>query len=149
MRRLFIKPRYWPIWLLLGLMRLAVYLPYAAQLALGRLLGALLRLTAKRRWRITLVNLEKCFPELDAAARERLARRHFDSLGMAFIEFAMCWWGSAVRMKRLGHVEGLENLQAARAKGKGVILLTGHFTTLEICGRILGLCTDLHLMYRP
>ncbi len=149
MKRALFNPHYWPVWLLLGFVRLAIYLPYGMQLRLGRGLGWLLRLLARRRWRITLVNLERCFPELDQAGRERLARRHFDSLGMAFIEIGMCWWASAERLKRLAHIEGVENLHAARARGHGVILLSAHFTTLEIGGRLLGLCTDFHLMYRP
>ncbi|HLW75045.1 MAG TPA: LpxL/LpxP family Kdo(2)-lipid IV(A) lauroyl/palmitoleoyl acyltransferase [Gammaproteobacteria bacterium] len=149
MKHTFLRPRYWPIWLLLGFVRLAILLPYRAQLALGRGLGWLLRHGARRRWRITLVNLERCFPELDPGQRERLARRHFDSMGMAFIEIGMCWWADAKRLRRLAHIEGVENLQAARAQGRGVILLSAHFTTLEIGGRLLGLCTDFHLMYRP
>jgi len=149
MKAALLKPRYWPIWLLLGFMRLATYLPYALQLMLGRALGLVLRLLSRRRWRVTLVNLERCFPELGAAARLGLARRHFGSLGQAFIEFGMCWWGSAARLRRWGSLEGLEHLQTARARGKGVILLSAHFTTLEISGRMLGLYTDLHLMYRP
>ena len=144
-----LKPRYWAIWLLLGFVRLATFLPYSLQIGLGRAMGFLLRLASQRRWRVTLVNLERCFPELDEAARRKLARQHFASLGQAFIEFGMCWWGSAARLKRWGTLEGLEHLQAARAKGNGVILLSAHFTTLEISGRLLSLYTDMHLMYRP
>lgn len=143
-----LKPRYWGVWLLLGFIRLAVQLPYPAQLGIGRVLGRILRAVSGRRWRITLVNLEKCLPELDREARERLARAHFDALGIAFLEFGMCWWMSEKRLRKLGQVEGLQYLQAARAKGRGVILLSAHFTTLEITGRLLGLQTDLHLMYR-
>lgn len=148
MQRRFLKPRYWSIWLLLGFMRLTVYLPYPLQLLLGRALGRLLRL-ARRRWRITLVNLQRCFPELDAPARLRLARRHFDSLGMALIETGLCWWAGDPQLRKLVRIEGLEHLQAARARGRGVILLAGHFTTLEIGGRLLSLYTDFHIMYRP
>jgi KDO2-lipid IV(A) lauroyltransferase len=144
-----LKPRYWPTWLLLGFMRVAILLPLGAQLAIGRVMGRTLRLTAPRRWHIALVNLERCFPEMGAAARRRLALRHFDSLGMAFMEFGLCWWASKERLERWGSVEGLEHLAAARAQGHGVILLSAHFTTLEVCGRLLSLHTDLHLMYRP
>lgn len=149
MRTELLKPRYWGVWLLLGFIRLAILLPYAAQLRIGRGMGRLLRSMSPRRWRITLVNLEKCLPELDPKARERLARAHFDSLGIAFLEFGMCWWASEKKLRKLGRIEGLEYLQAARAKGHGVILLAAHFTTLEITGRLLGFHTDLHLMYRP
>ncbi len=149
MKAEFLKPRYWAIWVMLGFVRLVTFLPYPLQIGVGRVLGLLLRTVSRRRWRVTLVNLERCFPELDEPARRRLARRHFASLGQAFIEFGMCWWGSGPRLKRWGTLEGLEHLQAARAKGNGVILLSAHFTTLEICGRILGLDTDLYLMYRP
>ncbi|HEX5339918.1 MAG TPA: LpxL/LpxP family Kdo(2)-lipid IV(A) lauroyl/palmitoleoyl acyltransferase [Gammaproteobacteria bacterium] len=149
MKSEFLKPRYWGIWLLLGFVRLAIKLPYAAQLGIGRGLGYILRVASPRRWRITLVNLERCLPELDTDARIRLAKAHFDSLGIAFLEFGMCWWGSEKRLRQLGQIEGLEHLQTARAKGNGVILLCAHFTTLEITGRLLGLHTDLHLMYRP
>jgi len=132
-----------------GFMRLAVILPYPVQIALGQGIGWLMRQLARRRWRITLKNLELCFPELDPAARLKLARAHFASLGLAIIEFGMCWWASPERIRRLGCTEGIEYLRAARAKGKGVILLASHFTTLEICGRVMGLETDLYLMYRP
>lgn len=148
MKARFLKPRYWGIWLLLGFVRLVVQLPYAVQLAIGRGLGRILHAVSPRRWRITLVNLEKCFPELDTGARTRLAKAHFDSLGIAFLEFGMCWWASEKKLRTLGQIEGLGHLQAARAKGHGVILLSAHFTTLEVTGRLLGLHTDLHLMYR-
>jgi Kdo2-lipid IVA lauroyltransferase/acyltransferase len=144
-----LKPRHWPVWLLMGYIRLGVMLPYPVQIALGHATGWLFWHAAARRRRITLKNLEMCFPELSAAERLALARRHFASMGMAIIEFGMCWWASPARIARLGPVEGVEHLKAARAQGHGVILLASHFTTLEICGRMLGLHTDLHLLYRP
>ena len=54
--------RYWPTWLALGLLRCLVWLPYATQLAAGRLLGAAFRRLARRRNRIAAVNIALCFP---------------------------------------------------------------------------------------
>ncbi|HET7308321.1 MAG TPA: LpxL/LpxP family Kdo(2)-lipid IV(A) lauroyl/palmitoleoyl acyltransferase [Gammaproteobacteria bacterium] len=145
----FLKPRYWPLWLALGLIRLAVLLPYRVQRPLGFALGRLIRRVAGRRRRITAINLERCFPELAAAQRRDLERRHFESLGLGLIELGMCWWASEKRLRRLVRVEGLEHLETARAGGHGVILLTAHFTTLEIGGAMLTLFVRLHAMYRP
>ncbi|MGA9853528.1 MAG: LpxL/LpxP family Kdo(2)-lipid IV(A) lauroyl/palmitoleoyl acyltransferase [Gammaproteobacteria bacterium] len=145
-----LKPRYWPTWLLLGYMRLMVWLPYPLQLGIGYSIGRLLRFVARRRWRVTLTNLKMCFPDVDEKTRLRIAKRHFASLGMGIIEFGMCWWTSEKRLRKLTYeVRGIENLHAARARGHGVLLLAGHFTQLEMIGRILGLYTDLYLLYRP
>jgi Kdo2-lipid IVA lauroyltransferase/acyltransferase len=40
-------------------------------------------------------------------------------------------------------------LQAALAKGRGAIMIGGHFTTIEIATRILGTVVPLNVVYRP
>jgi KDO2-lipid IV(A) lauroyltransferase len=46
-------------------------------------------------------------------------------------------------------VEGLQHVAAARAGGRGVIVVSGHFTTLEVCGRLMCDYVPLAGMYRP
>ncbi len=142
-------PSYWGVWLFLGCLRLIVLLPYRAQLAIGRALGyAMWRLAGPRR-RITKVNLKICFPELTVEQRKQLARAHFESLGIAFVETAMCWWSDAARLEPLLTIRGLEHLEKALSGGRGALLLSAHFTTLEIGGRLLGLRSRFHPMYKP
>ncbi|MNZ26255.1 Lipid A biosynthesis lauroyl acyltransferase [compost metagenome] len=147
-RAAFLHPRYWLLWLGLGVLWLVVQLPYALLLKLGRVLGALMLLVAKSRRRIAARNLELCFPELSAAERARLLRENFASNGIAFFEMAMSWWWPSARLARLAHVEGLEHLQAAQREGQGVILMSLHFTTLEIGASLLGQLHTIDGMYR-
>ena len=144
-----LAPRTWPTWLGIGAMALLARLPWPLQRALGRALGALLRVALPRRRAIAARNLSLCFPELDAAAREALLRRHFAAIGIGLFEFARAWWGSVAPLRSGLVVEGLEHVHAARAEGRGVIVVSGHFTTLEVCGRLM--CDHIPLagMYRP
>lgn len=142
-------PREWPTWLAIGLLAVLARLPLSLQRGLGRALGALLRVALPQRRRIAARNLELCFPRLDAGAREALLRQHFGALGIGLFEFTRAWWGSIAPLRRGVEIVGLQHLQSAYAAGKGVILVSGHFTTLEICGRLL--CEHLPVagMYRP
>ncbi|MDT4794145.1 Lipid A biosynthesis lauroyltransferase [compost metagenome] len=144
----FLHPRYWALWLGLGLLWLITLLPYRVQLGLGRVLGALMLGVAGSRRKIARRNLELCFPDLSKGERERLLRENFASTGIAFFEMAMSWWWPKARLARLSHIEGLEHLQKAQAEGQGVILMALHFTTLEIGAALLGQVHTIDGMYR-
>lgn len=144
----FLHPRFWPLWLGMGLLWLVVQLPYRWLLALGRGLGGLMYHLAGSRRRIAARNLELCFPELSVGERQRLLRENFASTGMTFFEMAISWWWPVERLKRLGTVEGLEHLRQAEADGQGVILMALHFTTLEMGGALLCMQQDMYGMYR-
>ena len=144
-----LSPTHWPTWLGIGLMALAARLPWLWQRAIGRGLGTMLHALLRDRRDVAARNLALCFPELDAAARDVLLRAHFTALGTGLFEFARAWWGSVDPMRRGLVVEGLEHMQAARAAGRGVIVVSGHFSTLEICGRLMCDHVPLAGMYRP
>ncbi|AQT95633.1 lipid A biosynthesis lauroyl acyltransferase [Pseudomonas azotoformans] len=147
-RAVFFHPRFWLLWLGLGLLWLVTQLPYRALLAIGRLLGAGMYRVAGERRRIAARNLELCFPEKSAKERKHLLKENFASTGIAFFEMAMSWWWSRQRLARLAHVEGLEHLKQAQLDGKGVILMALHFTTLEIGAALLGQKHTIDGMYR-
>ncbi len=83
-RAAFFHPRYWLLWLGLGLLWLIVQLPYCALLRIGRILGAVMYRVAGERRRIAARNLELCFPEKSSAERTRLLKENFASTGIAF-----------------------------------------------------------------
>lgn len=77
-------------------------------------------------------NLKRAMPELDAAARERIIYAMWDNLGRTFGEYPhLDKFKAFVPNGRLD-VEGAEIADAARAKGKGILLLSGHFGNWEL-----------------
>ena len=130
-------PRYWPVWLGIGLMWLVVKLPLRLQLAAGRALGRLFKLFSGYRRTIARTNIGLCFPELDMQQQEQLVNRFFDSLGMSLVETAFAFWAGAREINTYGTLEGLEHIESAQQQGQGVLLLSGHFCSLEFAGRIL------------
>ncbi len=144
-----VAPQYWPTWLGLGLLRLFEPLPYPLLMGIGRLLGALLRRLPLNFVRIARVNLALCFPNASVEERERLLKRHFESLGIALMETAMAWWSSDARISKLTRFEGMEELNRALERGHGALLLSAHFTTLEIGARSICARMSGNIMYRP
>jgi KDO2-lipid IV(A) lauroyltransferase len=147
-QRQFLHPRFWPSWLGLLFMRLSIYLPVKAQLMVGRWLSWIMTPLMKSRKKIARRNLELCFPELFEEQRTALLEENFRTMGMMLIETALSWWASDASLQKRVQYQGLEYLEAALAKGKGVILLTGHFTSMELGGRLIMLKNPCYVMFR-
>jgi KDO2-lipid IV(A) lauroyltransferase len=95
----------------------------------GRLLYRLLPV----RRRIVLENLRRVFGDAAPAGEiERLAQAHYAHLGRLFWEFLWFPWASARRRAAMVRVENLESLEAALARGRGVLIVTGHFGNFEV-----------------
>lgn len=130
-------PRHWPVWFGMGLLRLVCLLPHRAALAIGRVLGRIAHAMGGSRVAIARRNIELCFPDLSPDQRNDLAYRHFQAMGMMSIEMGLGRWASLRHLKSITKLSGADHVLDALATGKGVILLSAHFTTLEISGRVL------------
>ena len=134
---------------LLACLNLSSRLPYRVQLAVGSLAGRIIYRCAAKRRTVAAKNLELCFPEMTQFERKELLHAHFRSLGRALFESGLAYWASDERLRPLLKIRGLDNLNTARSHGKGIILVAGHFTSMELCGRLLGLEADFDVVVRP
>lgn len=148
-QRAFLHPKYWGLWLAVGLFRLMLCLPYPILvkigIGLGKLFGALK--FGKRRMAIARRNLELCFPDYSNAQIEAILRENQLSVGMAIIETGMAWFWSDKRILKWSKVDGLEHLN--QPEDSGVIFVGVHFLTLELGARIVGLHHQGIGVYRP
>ncbi|KFN49174.1 lysophospholipid acyltransferase family protein [Arenimonas composti] len=113
-------------------------LPQPLLLACGRALAWLLWPPLKERRRIARINIDLCFPELPPHRRRRLADASVVNTVIGVFELVRAWHAPAWRLRDAARIEGLEHLQAALARGQGVLLMCGHFTHTELAVRLLG-----------
>lgn len=128
----FLAPKYWFIWLLIGLIGLASSLPRPVSIKIGDALGLLYRRVNSKRRRIVAINLEICFPQKSEAQREKLARDHFRYYGRSLIDFGLTWWASEKRLARLISFKNQQQYLDT-LKSHNVILLLPHMLGLD-CG---------------
>ena len=117
MKSLFKFLSYWPLWALQGL---------------GALVGWALWLTRSKRRHVAIRNVSACFPELTQSQVHTRARRAVIAEMQTIAEMPLVWLGSDRRVRKLwADTVGMEHLDAAMARGRGVIMLTMHYGSFE------------------
>ncbi len=131
-------------------LRCASLVPLRATQRLGGWLARpLIRVPGRARDSL-LLNLALCFPELDRAARAELAERSLAEALRAMLELGPLWCWRRERVLRLvREVVGQEQLDAALASKRGVVLLGPHLGSWEIVGLYMSAHTTVTSLYRP
>jgi KDO2-lipid IV(A) lauroyltransferase len=144
--RSLLAPRHWPTWFGFGVWFLIAQLPYSWQMATARALTPLLRLN-KKRVKMARTNLQLCFPQKTEQEIESLLAANLQSTAMAIFETGIGYFWSKSRLRKLFTITGLEHIEQAKAEGQGALLLSLHFTTLDIGSAMLGVCVNYDGMY--
>jgi Kdo2-lipid IVA lauroyltransferase/acyltransferase len=88
-----------------------------------------------RHRHIAMVNLRIVFPELSERERSRIALISFQNAAMNLLEISRLASLAPANISSLvdyDEIQGLENYKAAYEKGKGILYLTGHFSSWEL-----------------
>lgn len=102
---------------------------------LGAAVGALMRRISPRHYRIVMANLRLAFgPERSGRELHAIARACYLHLGKCLMEFIRLPRMGREEVKRVVELRGVEHLEAARVRGEGAILLTGHLGNWEMVG---------------
>ncbi|MBO2673869.1 LpxL/LpxP family Kdo(2)-lipid IV(A) lauroyl/palmitoleoyl acyltransferase [Shewanella algae] len=142
-------PKFWLLWLAVGLARLTLRLPLKWQMKLGSGIGLLAMKLAGSRVNTAKRNLELCFPQMSEAERETLLRRNFQETGKAIFDTINAWWWSNDKVQKHMQIKGQEHVEQTLADGQGVILFAVHCLPLEMGARIFGQFQPGVGVYRP
>lgn len=128
---IFIRPFFW-------LAMLSARLPQKWLLRLARLACLACWPFLYRRRRVASTNIELCFRHLSLPERQDLFNRNLLATVTGVFELFRAWYAPSKLLSGMADIQGLERLQSALAEGRGVLLLTGHFTHTELAVRLLG-----------
>lgn len=112
-------------------------LPIQTGQQFGKALGTIAWALFPFRKNVGLTNLQLCFPEMENSEHHKLLRAHYQAMGMGIYELAVAWYRYDLDFNEFSTVQGIEILEKLRNENRGVLLVSAHFTTLEIMGRIL------------
>lgn len=144
-----LHPRYWLVWLGIGVLYLLVLLPYPWFSSLGRWLGRRAMRVMTRRKKITRRNIELCFPDMTEEQHVDWMTKNFEGTGQAIFETGMAWFWPEWRIKKWCKIRGVENLMLGLEEHRGMLVIGIHFLTLELGARIIGTVRPGVGVYRP
>jgi len=107
-------------------------LPRSAARAVGAGIGAVAWKLVRRLREVGMRNLEMAFPAKTDAERAMILRGVYRSLGWQMGEFCKMSGYTEEHASEFIRYDGLERYLAAREKGKGVLVLTGHLGAWEL-----------------
>jgi KDO2-lipid IV(A) lauroyltransferase len=119
-------------WLVLAVARTLGVMPRGLARLLAGLLAFVVYWTFGRLRRVGVRNLELALPELSSKARTEILRKVYRSLGCQLVEFCRMTRYTAANTRNWIRTEGLEHYLAAQARGKGVLIVTGHLGAWEL-----------------
>jgi KDO2-lipid IV(A) lauroyltransferase len=119
-------------WLVLMMTRPLGWLPRGlARCMAGVLAWSVYRLHGRLR-RVGQRNLELAFPDLSKKERKAILCGVYRSLGRQLVEFCRMTRYTAENTHGWLRTEGLDHYLAAKARGKGVLIVTGHLGAWEL-----------------
>ena len=121
----FIHPKFFPTWILILLMRIGVFIPFSAQVFIGKFIGKAIY-PFMSKWRSTAYsNISHCFPEKKQAQVNTLVKNHFEAIGISLFETANAYYASDKKINKLLTINK-EHYFTDALKQEGGIIFCAH-----------------------
>lgn len=130
-----------------GLFAASRALPWPGGTGAGAAIGDLARVLGLRR-RVAEANLALAFPGRSAAERAAILAAHYREAGRIAAEYArLPELAKAPDGRVVAEVHGLEHFE--RMRGKGAIVMTGHFGNFELFGSYFTRLNPIDFVVKP
>ncbi|MCS6770562.1 MAG: lysophospholipid acyltransferase family protein [Kiritimatiellae bacterium] len=114
--------------------RILCALPLRVARAFGRGVG-LIAFAALRKHRETnLADMARCFPGASRRDLKRRLRRVYQNLAVNYVEVIRWFGGRDAELDAMVRADGMEHVERARERGRGVLVLTAHLGNWDLLG---------------
>ncbi|MDA9357394.1 lipid A biosynthesis acyltransferase [Candidatus Thioglobus sp.] len=145
----FIHPKFFPTWILILLMRIGVFIPFSAQVIIGRTIGKVMYPLMSKLRSTAYSNISHCFPEKKQSQVNALVKSHFEAIGISLFETANAYYASDKKVIKLLTTKNEHFFKDALKQEGGIILLCAHFMPLMLGSRALLINHTIANIYRP
>jgi KDO2-lipid IV(A) lauroyltransferase len=145
----FIHPKFFPTWILILLMRIGVFIPFSAQVIIGRTIGKVMYPLMSKLRSTAYSNISHCFPEKKQSQVNALVKSHFEAIGISLFETANAYYASDKKIIKLLTTKNEHFFKDALKQEGGIILLCAHFMPLMLGSRALLINHTIANIYRP
>jgi len=136
-------------WLIFIFLQILALLPYRLLLTIGSGIGKFVLFLLSSRKKVALTNLQVCFPDLPEEQRKFLLKKNISETGIMFTQTLKAFLGNTTKIESNAIIEGGEHIERCLQDKKGILLVAGHFTALDMGGKILCKKYPIAGMYRP
>jgi KDO2-lipid IV(A) lauroyltransferase len=110
--------------------------PLARAQGWGARLGAVAGWLGVRR-EVARDNLRHAFPEKTTGERDAILRENYREMGRVLADYSRLGLVASIpRDELLSRVDGMEHVETALSRGRGILVLSGHFSSFELCVRV-------------
>ncbi|MFP5206266.1 MAG: lysophospholipid acyltransferase family protein [Acidobacteriota bacterium] len=119
-------------WMVVGVARALGRMPRLLARMIAGAIATAVYCSMGRLRRVGMRNLEMALPSLSAGCRKRILRGVYRHLGWQLVEFCRMPRYTPENSRNWLRAEGMEHYLAAQARGKGVLIATGHLGAWEL-----------------
>lgn len=125
-------------------------IPLPATHVFGICLGWVARVTRSEAAKVTRTNIDLCFPNQSAQWRDELVQASLIESSKTITELGKIWFRPAPHaLGLIKQVSGEAEVQKLWDKKRGLLLVTPHLGSWELCGLYCASKYPLHMLYRP
>ncbi len=126
--------------------KLIVFMPLKFQNLISKFLGYLINLIPIKRNRISKVNIDLCFKDLNQKERLSIYKKNIKAFARVIFDTGIAWFWSDNKIKKNipYKIRGLKNLLSNQNSGIGILLFFKHSLHLELDSRILAMHAEIY-----